>query len=143
MRITKSKTWYYNAFVIATLLAWVMCVVPTLIAGFIKLPIIVTKKAESTLTGSFTVMLICAVYPLYKGILKLFKSPSAWMITWILWGVSFLLYKIPHATLGALVVVFLVAAIGNTIGAILFWLGNKCKEKYLYCASLEIHGGIK
>ena len=129
MKITKSKQWYWNAYLIVTALAWVFCIVPTLIAGVIKLPVIATKNAETTLTGSFTLVLICCVYPLYKGLIKLIKSPSAPVIMWILFGITFLLYKISHETLGAMVTIFFVAAVGNTIGALLFMLARLFKTK--------------
>ncbi len=141
MKITKSKEWYYRAYVTTTLLAWFFCIVPTLVVGVIKLPVIATKNADSTLTGSFTVVLVCAAYPLYKGLVRLFKSPSACMIMWILFAITFLLYKISHETLGAMVVVFLVSAIGNTIGAVLFYAAKICKEKWAFCVRIENTGG--
>lgn len=130
--ITKSKGWYWRSYILMAALAWVFCIVPTLIAGIIKLPMIATKDAETTLTGSFTIVLIVCIYPLYKGLIKLVKSPSAPVIMWILFGLSFLLYKISHTTLGAMVVVFLVAAISNTIGSILFLVANMFKTKWKY-----------
>jgi hypothetical protein len=120
--------------------AWVFCVVPTVITGLVKLPVIATKNAESTLTGSFTLVLVCAAYPLFKGLIKLFKSPSAPMIMWILFAVAFLLYKISQETLKAMVLIFFVAAIGNTIGAILFYCSKVFNEKWKYCGQIEMIG---
>ncbi len=144
MKTTKSREWYYWAYVLTTAAAWIFCVVPTLIAGLIKLPATVTKEAETTLTGSFTLMLIIAAYPLLKGILKMFKSPSAWLIIWIVTGLTFLLWQIPRETIGAMFVVLLVAAIGNSVGAILFWLGQQFAEKWRYFGSIEANdkGGV-
>ncbi len=144
MKITKSKEWYYRAYVIATLAAWLFCIAPTVIAGVAKLPVIATKEAESTLTGMFIVVLVCAAYPLFKGLIKLFKSPSAWLIMWVVALITFLLWKIPHDTLGAMVVVFFTAAVGNTIGAALFALARKFKEKWAFCGQVTItNGGIR
>lgn len=132
MKITKSKEWYYWASKIVWLTAWFFCIVPTVITGIIKLPLFATKEASTTLTGSFMLVLVCAAYPLIKGILTLLKSPSAWFILWLLFGVTFMLYNIERTTLEAMVIVFLVAAIGNTIGAILFWLSKQFLEKWKF-----------
>ena len=129
MKITKSKEWYHKAYIIIYISAWFLCIVPTVIAGFTKLPVVATKDADSTLTGSFALALICAAYPIYKGIMKYLKSPSAPIIMWILFAGAYLLYKLSTETLGAIVVVLGVAAIGNTVGAVLFWLAKTFKKK--------------
>lgn len=131
-KITKSKAWYWRAYIITCALAWGFCIIPTLIAGVLKLPIIATKNAESTLTGSFTIVVIACIYPLYKGVMCLIKSPSAPVIMWIIFAVTFLLYKISHETLGAMVLIFFVAAVGNTIGAALFLLAKTFKTKWAF-----------
>lgn len=130
MKITKSKRFYYWAWIIAYVVAWVACVLPALIAGVINLPIVAVKEAETTLTGSFIIVIAVCAYPIIKGVLKALKSPSAWLILWICTGLIFALYKVPHETLGAMCTVFFCAAIGNTVGAILFWLSKKFKQKY-------------
>ena len=132
MKVTKSKEWYYWASKIAWITALMLCVIPTVITGAIKLPLFVTNDASTTLTGSFILVLVCAAYPIIKGLLQLLKSPSAWLILWLLFGVTFLLYNIEHATMGAIVVVLLVAAIGNTMGAILFAISKAWLEKWKF-----------
>lgn len=132
MKITKSKEWYYWAHQLTWISAWMFCVVPTIITGAIKLPLFATEDANTTLTGSFILVLICAAYPLLKGLLKLLKSPSAWFLLWLLFVVTFLLYNIEHSTLGAVTLVLFVAAIGNSIGAILFSLSKRFKEKWMF-----------
>lgn len=141
MRLTKSKRWYYTAYIITCVSAWVCCILPTLITGMIKLPMIATKDADSTLTGSFTLCLVCCAYPLYKGVVRLIKSPSAPLIMWILFALTYLLWKINHDTLGAMVTVFLVSAIGNTVGAVLFFVARAFKEKWRFCGEVTILGG--
>ena len=141
MKITKSKHWYWRAFLITSALAWIMCIVPTVVAGIIKLPAITTKSETETLTGAFTLVLICAAYPLLKGLLKLLKSPSAWLILWLLTGVTFLLWKVTHETIGAMLAVLLTAAIGNSIGAILFLIAKTYKEKWKFCGEVSVVGG--
>jgi hypothetical protein len=142
MKITKSKEWYYWAYIATMGAAWIFCVVPTVIAGMLKLPLFATKDASTTLTGSFTLVLVCAAYPLLKGLLKLLKSPSAWFILWLLFGVTFLLYNIERSTLGAMVLVLFVAAMGNTIGAVLFSLSKSFKEKWMFLGDPKNGGSV-
>ena len=132
MKITKSKRFYYWAWHIAVVLAWGACILPALIAGVCNLPIVAVKEAETTLTGSFLIVIAVCAYPIMKGVLKALKSPSAWLILWIATGLIFAMYNIPRETLGAMCVVFFCAAIGNTVGAVLFWLSKKFKEKYIF-----------
>ena len=142
MKITKSKEWYYWAYIVTLGAAWIFCVAPTVITGIIKLPLFATKEASTTLTGSFTLVLVCAAYPLLKGLLKMLKSPSAWFILWLLFVVAFLLYNIEHATLGAVTLVLFVAAVGNTIGAVLFWLSKMFKEKWMFLNDPKSGGSV-
>lgn len=137
MKITKDKAWYQKAYYVARVLAWVFCILPTLIAGLAFVPVIATKNAETTLTGSFTVVLVCCIYPLYKGVVKLIKSPSAPLIMWVLFFCCLLLYKLASTTLAAMCVIFFVAALGNTIGAVLFYLAKKFKEKFLFLSNIK------
>jgi hypothetical protein len=138
MKITKSKEWYYRAKIITWIIAWFCCIVPTAIVGAVKLPLVVTKQADETLTGSAIIVIACCAYPLLKGILKMLKSPSAWLIMWILTVVLYLIWLVPHETLGAVLSVFLTAAIGNSIGAILFWLSRQFDEKWKFCGQITV-----
>ena len=131
MKITKSKEWYYWAYTLAWVVAWACCVLPTVITGVVKLPLFATEEANTTLTGSFTLVLVCAAYPILKGLLKMLKSPSAWFILWLLFIVTFLLYNVERSTLEAMVLILFVAAIGNTVGAVLFHLSKVYKEKWI------------
>jgi hypothetical protein len=142
MRVTKTKEWYYTASKILFVVAWLLCILPTFIAGWIKLPKIVTTKSETTLTGTAIIVLACCAYPLLKGVLKMLKSPSAWLILWIVALITSALYQIPHDTLGAMVAVFFTAAIGNSLGAILFWLSKEFEKKCLLIGQMTIIGGI-
>lgn len=132
MKITKTKRFYYWAWHIANILAWAACVLPALIAGVSNLPIVAVKEADTTLTGSFLIVIAVCAYPIMKGVLKALKSPSAWLILWIITALLFCVYKIPHDTLGAMCIVFFSAAMGNSVGAVLFYLSEKFKEKYLF-----------
>lgn len=137
MKITKSKEYYYRMYITFAVIGWIFCILPTLIVGYLKLPaIVVEKSADSTLTGGAILVIMCCAYPVLKGLFKLMKSPSAWFILWVVALISFALYNIPHDTLGAMVVIFFTAAVGNTVGAILFWLSRMMKEKCLLLGSI-------
>ena len=138
MKITKDKAWYYKAYIITALLAWVFCLFPTIVAAFIELPMFVHRDAETTLTGTFALAMICAAYPVIKGVLHYMKSPSAPVIMWALFIVLFMLYKLPQESLRAIVTVIGVAAVGNTIGAILFRIAKSFKEKWQFCGEVTL-----
>lgn len=109
--------------------AWVACVIPTLIVGIIKFPMIATPNPDSTISGTFALVLIIAIYPIFKGLSVLFKNPSIAVFMWIAYGVLWLIYQFVATTLLALMSVCLTAAIGNTIGAILFWVVELLKAQ--------------
>ena len=139
MKITKNKEWYWRAWFFTSALAWFMCTVPTIFAGVLKLPkIVVTHDAEQTLSGTAIFVLICAAYPIFKGILKYLKSPSAWLILWILAVFMYLFLQIPKDSLKAVYIVTIIAAIGNSIGAILFFLARHFKEKWRFCGEMKL-----
>jgi hypothetical protein len=57
---------------------------------------------------------------------------------WIMALATLALYRLSHETLGAFVVIFFTAAIGNSIGAILFALSKNFNEKWKYCGQIKI-----
>lgn len=138
MTVTKSKQWYYWASKVAWITAWMFCVIPTVIVGAIKLPLFATTNASTTLTGSFMLVLVCAAYPILKGLLKVLKSPSAWFILWVLFAVTFLIYSIERKTLEAMVLILFIAAIGNSIGALLFALSKSWAVKWKFMDNTEV-----
>ena len=61
MKIKHSKEWYFKAKFVLYWAAMALCILPPLIAAIVKLPnIVVTKNAESTLSGVFAAAIICA-----------------------------------------------------------------------------------
>ena len=61
MKITKTAEWYSRMHWVFFIVGWLCCIIPTLVAGYLKLPKIVVKSsAEETLTGSAIVVLTCA-----------------------------------------------------------------------------------
>ena len=140
--IKHSKSWYFNAKLIAYWVGMAFCVLPPLIAGLVKLPsIVVEKNAEGTLSGVFVLAIICAAVPIYKAVIKLVKSPNAAVICWILFGLIALVDTMSPQTISALKFVFAFAAIGNTLGAICFKLSETFGELWKHCGQVEIVGG--
>lgn len=137
-KIKHSKEWYYNARLIAYWVGMAFCVVPTLIAGILKLPVIVVKDANSTLSGVFVVVVVCAALPLYKALIKVMKSPNAAVICWVLFGLMALVNSMEKTTIEGLTVVFAFASIGNTLGAICFKLSKEFEELWRHCGQVEV-----
>lgn len=137
-KIKHSKEWYYNARLIAYWVGIAFCVVPTLIAGILKLPVIVVKDADSTLSGVFVVVVVCAALPLYKALIKVMKSPNAAVICWVLFGLMALVNSMEKTTIEGLTFVFAFAAIGNTLGAICFKLSKEWENIWQHCGQVEL-----
>lgn len=137
-KIKRSKEWYYNARLIAYWVGMAFCVVPTLIAGILKLPVIVVKDANSTLSGVFVVVVVCAALPLYKALIKVMKSPNAAVICWVLFGLMALVNSMEKSTIEGLTVVFAFAAVGNTLGAVCFKLSKEFEELWRHCGQVEV-----
>lgn len=137
-KIKHSKEWYYNARLIAYWVGMAFCVVPTLIAGLWKLPVIVVKDADSTLSGVFVVVVVCAALPLYKALIKVMKSPNAAVICWVLFGLMALVNSMEKTTIEGLTFVFAFAAIGNTLGAVCFKVSKEFEELWRHCGQVEV-----
>lgn len=138
MAAVKSREYYAKAGWIFHLAGIVLCVLPTLIAAFFSFPKIVSTKTETTLSGCFLTCLIIAIYPLFKLLVTKLKSPSAAVVTWIAFAVLSLISKMNMDTINALKWVFFVAAIGNTVGLLLFKISAHMKEKALLVGSVKV-----
>lgn len=139
MKVIKhSKEWYYKARVLTWWLGLAFCVLPTLIVALVKLPVIASDNADSTLSGVFVVVLICAALPLYKALLRLIKTPNAAVICVILAAVVSLINGMEPQTRDGLELVLWVAAIGNTVGAVLFHFAKEFEELWRFCGQVTV-----
>lgn len=138
-KVRHNKEWYYWAKIIAYGVGLMFCIAPTLIAGIIKLPLITKTTAESTLSGVFIICLICAALPLYKALLKIIKTPNAAVICWILFALMLFIDMMSKETINGLKTVFMIAAIGNTLGAICFKISAEFAEIWKYCGQVNIN----
>jgi hypothetical protein len=123
--------WLHKGLWLAGLL---LCVVPTAISGYLKLPAIVTTRAETTLTGAAMIVVACCAYPILKGVFWVLKSPSAWFIMLLLASVVTAFYYIPRETFAAMMVILWTAAIGNICGAVLFKISEIFEAKWKIAA---------
>lgn len=139
-KIRHRKEWYYKARFVAYGLGIVFCVIPTLVAAVYELPVIVDKSAESTLSGVFIAALVVAALPLYKALVRLLKSPNAAVFCWLLFALMFFAEKMSEQTEHGLMLVFLWAAIGNTLGVICFYLSKEFEKLWQHCGQVEIVG---
>ena len=64
MKITRDKEWYFKWHITAYWVGMVLCIVPTIFAGLLEFPVVATKDAESTLSGTFIIVLVAAALPL-------------------------------------------------------------------------------
>ena len=103
-----------------------------------KLPVIVVKDADSTLSGVFVVVVVCAALPLYKALIKVMKSPNAAVICWVLFGLMALVNSMEKTTIEGLTFVFAFAAIGNTLGAVCFKVSKEFEELWRHCGQVEV-----
>ena len=69
------------------------------------------------------------------------KSPSIALLLWIGSGILYLILSMPMQTVKGLFIVFLTAAIGNTIAIVFFKLSDIWKEKWRFCGEIKIKGG--
>ena len=141
MKITRDKEWYFKWHITAYWVGMVLCIVPTIFAGLLEFPVIATKEAESTLSGTFIIVLVAAALPLYKWVKTVLKSPSIALLLWIGSGILYLILSMPMQTVKGLFIVFLTAAIGNTIAIVFFKLSDIWKEKWRFCGEIKIKGG--
>lgn len=129
---------YYKKYMICKVLGYILCVLPTLIAGLTVLPLVANRDAEQTLSALFIICLIITALPLYKWVRKQLKKESIsvflWVITALLWAVK----TVPDKSVNGLFIVALTGAIGNTVGAIMFFISEKVKEKGILCGEIKV-----
>lgn len=127
------KEEYYKKYLALKISGYILCILPTIIAGIICLPMVVNKDAEQTLSATFIICLTITALPLYKWVRKQLKKESVAVFLWVFAILLFMIKSIPQQALNGLFVVVLVGAIGNTIGAVLLYFSDKTKEKMEFC----------
>jgi len=107
------------------LLGMLFCILPPVFATLEHFPIWASKGGEVMVSALTVILLLICAIPLKRHIAKFFKSPSAWVI-WLFIYIAFsLLGKISDD----ITAIALVAFPFNLLGAVLFKLSERYKEK--------------
>ena len=99
-------------------------VVPMLIATMTQFPIWVQRSSEATVSGLFVMFALLSVVPLFRKIKAALKSPSIWVILTILSALMICIRRI----IDEMIIILIVGAICNFVGAIIYKHGNAIKE---------------
>ena len=116
-----SKTKY----IILSFLAFVISVVPPLIATVLQFPVWIEASSEATVSGVAVLLLFFCCLPFYKAIINYFKSPSV-PVVWLVICVFMYLMK---AIAEQMFIVACVGSVSNLLGAVCFKWRKKYKEQ--------------
>ena len=110
--------------ILLRLLGMLLCTVPAAVCIILYFPL--WKSREGAAVSGFTVLLLLlAALPLYRGIKKILRSPSAYQ----LWLFSFILFFLTSRIADEMTVISFVGFVGNALGAICFRFAGKRKEE--------------
>ncbi len=96
------------------------CTVPPIVAILLYFPIWKNEGGASMLSGFALLLLVLALTPLFNTLKALFRTPSAYVMWFIIFVAFLLLSEIAHE----MTVIAFVGFVGNVIGAFLLRLGG-------------------
>lgn len=96
--------------------ALLVSVLPPLLAVCSYFPVWREAGAGTVLSGFAALLLVMTLAPLLKALARVLSSPSVWGM----WVISFILFFTLSRIADEMVVISLVGAISNLIGAIIF-----------------------
>lgn len=102
-----------------------VCICPVMIAILSYFPIWIRKESACVISGIALCLIFLALIPFYKYILKALRSPSAYMMWFMVFVIFFLLSKIADE----MTVISFVGFISNLIGALIFKLAKIYEER--------------
>lgn len=100
--------------------AVVIDVAAPLAATLSQFPVWVDRSAGATVSGLFVLFAFLSAIPFIKQIKAYFKSPSAW----VMWCIIFVLLFGLRAIIDEMIVICLIGAVGNIIGAGVYKIGE-------------------
>ncbi len=106
-------------------LAIVIDVGAPLATTFSLFPLWVEKSSEATVSGLFLVFAFLSALPFIKQLKAYFKSPSSWVV----WTVIFVLLVPIRNIVDEMLMVSLVGALSNMIGAVIYKIGSKFSQE--------------
>ncbi len=109
-------------YIILSFVAFLVSVVPPLIATILQFPVWIEASSEATVSGLAVLLIFFSCLPFYKAIINYFKSPSV-PVVWLVVCVFMYLMK---AIAEQMFIVACVGAVSNLIGAVCF----KWRKKY-------------
>ena len=112
-RTTKGK--------ICKISAIVLDVGAPLAATVSQFPVWVDRSADATISGLFVLFAFLSIIPFFRQIKAYFKSPSAWTM----WCIIFVALVALRAIIDEIIVICVIGAISNVVGAGLYKIGDK------------------
>ncbi len=103
----------------------VLCVAAPLAATLSQFPVWIATSDRATISGIAVVLLFLSCLPFIRVIREKLKSPAAWLVWTILAVLTILLANIIYQ----MRFVCIVGAVSNGIGALLFKLADRIKNK--------------
>lgn len=100
--------------------AVVIDVAAPLAATISQFPVWVDRSAGATISGLFVLFAFLSAIPFIKQIKAYFKSPSAW----VMWCIIFVVLFGLRAIIDEMIVICLIGAVGNIIGAGVYKIGE-------------------
>lgn len=111
-RTTKGKIFKISALVLD--------VGAPLAATVSQFPVWVDRSAGATISGLFVLFALLSAIPFFKQIKAYFKSPSVW----VMWCIILVALVALRAIIDEMIVICLIGAAANVIGAGLYKLGD-------------------
>ena len=105
--------------------ALVIDVLPPFIATLVQFPVWVEQSADATISGIFLVLAFFSCIPFIKQIKAFIKSPSVP----IMWLVMFIFLTALNNIINEMIVVCFVGTISNTIGTLVYKLGDSVNRE--------------
>jgi hypothetical protein len=97
------------------------CIIPPVTATLCQFPLWVEKSSESTVSGLCLLFLFLGCIPFLKSIKQWLKNPSV-CVMWIIFAVLMVLLV---NIIEQMIIISVVGAIGNIIGAVLFYFEKR------------------
>ena len=112
-------------YIILTSVAFLVSVVPPVIATLMQFPVWVETSSEATISGVAVMLMFISCLPFYKAIINYFKSPSAPVVWLCICAFMYVMKSIAEQ----MFIVSCVGAVSNLMGMVCFRLRDKFKDK--------------
>lgn len=123
MNLPKKKN--KHTYLILHILGLISCILPPAAATLSYFPLWKSDGGGKTLAGGAVLLLIMSAYPLIKWIKRHISEISSYM----LWLILFLLFFTLSKIAAEMTVICFAGFIGNSIGAVLFYLSKRSRSK--------------